>query len=100
MYDVVYMKRTNIYLDENQYKKILKVAEGKSTTVSALIRQLIDQSLEHSYEYESSRALASLLVKMGKNAVKPRKGSPNITSENFRDYLYGKHSKYAKKWSK
>lgn len=99
---MVYMKRTNIYLDETQYKKLLKVAEGKSTTVSSLIRQMIDESLQHSYESRKKRPIGEVLVEMGRNApkIKKIKGEPNLTSQNYKEFLYGKYSKYAKNWPK
>jgi hypothetical protein len=40
------VKRTNIYLTENQAKQFRKLSKEKSITASELIRRVLDQWLE------------------------------------------------------
>ena len=40
------MKRTNIYLQEDQYKKLVKLADKESKSVSELIRTFIDAGVQ------------------------------------------------------
>ena len=40
------VKRTNIYLSENQLKQFRKLSRAKGITTSELIRRVLDQYLE------------------------------------------------------
>jgi macrodomain Ter protein organizer (MatP/YcbG family) len=40
------MKRTNIYLSETQWKRLLNLSEKMDLSVSELIRRFIDEGLE------------------------------------------------------
>ena len=43
------MKRTQIYLDVSQHKKLKHIAVDKNMTVSKLIRHIIDEYFERNF---------------------------------------------------
>jgi len=43
------VKRTNIYLTENQVRQLKKLSDKKGITISELIRRVLDQWLEEQF---------------------------------------------------
>jgi hypothetical protein len=52
MYDLYIVRRTQIYLDEEQAERLASRAAAEGTTLSALIREAIDELLERGGEGE------------------------------------------------
>lgn len=89
------MKRTNIYLDEYQHQKILKLADKEDVTTSQLIRTYIDKGIEGAeYMYKNEKSGIEALYKLAvENPVKTKNG---LDSTNYKDFLYGNKSKWVK----
>ncbi len=75
MYAVYTVKRTQIYLDEDQDRRLAKRAEAWGTTKSELIRQAVDDFLDR--EDEEAAALARLKQTVRELYQRPPSGGPS-----------------------
>ena len=90
------MKRTNIYLDEYQHQKLLKLADKENVTTSQLIRTYIDKGIEETkFIYKNEKSGIESLYKLA--VEKPVKSKSGLDSTNYKDFLYGNKSKWVKK---
>lgn len=80
------MIRTQVNLTDEQYRKLKAEARSKSKSVSALIRDSVDKRLTRS-------GSAGILLEMARRAGKS--GEKNL-ARDYKRYLYGDKSKYAK----
>jgi predicted CopG family antitoxin len=76
------MRRTQIYLPENIYKRLLLLKHAKELSVAEIIRSILEKHLgeEEATVNESLDDLADLDIK----------GGPKDLSENFSSYLVSK----------
>ena len=82
------MIRTQINLTEEQYRRLQLEAKAKSRSVSALVRQALEKP------QSKKKGNAWILLEMAKHAG--RSGQKDL-AQNYKRYLYGDKSKYAKK---
>lgn len=89
------MKRTNIYLDKHQHQKLLRLADKGDVTTSRLIRTYIDKGIEETEcMYRNEKSGIEALYKLAiENPIKTKSG---LDSTNYKDFLYGNKSKWAK----
>lgn len=93
------MIRTQINLEEEQYRILTLEAQRQNRSVSALIRETIDKQLVR----KSKKGNAKILLELAKNAVDFKKINPETPDdliENMDEYLYGRKSEQAHLWKK
>lgn len=93
------MIRTQINLEEEQYRLILMEARRQNRSLSDIVRESINKQFIKPHKKSSSGALLML----AKNAVDFKKINPHAPDdlvENMDEYLYGKRSKWAYLWRK
>jgi len=83
------MIRTQINLTEDQYRELQQEARRKSQSLSAIVRDVIDKKLGAKIK----KGNAWILLEMAKKAG--RSGEKNL-ARDYKRYLYGDKSKYAK----
>lgn len=101
MYNVRCMKlvRTQINLEEEQYRLLTLEARRQKRSLSDIVRETIDKKFIQPRKKDNAGAL----VELAKHAVSFKKFNPNVPDdliENMDDYLYGKKSKWAHWWKK
>jgi predicted DNA-binding protein len=84
------MKRTQIYLPKNQKDVLRERARKYGTTMSAVIRELIDHGLREAQpdKQKKSAAANSMFAVLEKIKKSGEKGPPDL-AVNHDKYLYG-----------
>lgn len=82
------MIRTQINLTEEQYRQLQLEARRKDQSISALVREAVDKAV-----VKKRKGNARILLEMAKGAG--RSGEKNL-ARDYKRYLYGDKSKYAK----
>ena len=77
------MHRTQIYLEDIHYQVLLNRARRDGKTLSALIREILDEHL--GFGPGKGKDPLSDVIGIGK-------GDGSRVAENYEDYLYGKKS--------
>ncbi len=89
------MKRTNIYLDKDQHQKLLRLADREDVTASQLIRTYIDKGIEETEcMYKNEKSGIEALYKLA--TENPLRTKNDLDSTNYKDFLYGDKSKWAR----
>lgn len=91
------MIRTQINLEEEQYRLLAFEAKRLNRSISDLIRE----SVEKQFVKKVKTFNASALLELAKHAVDFKKINPAVPddlAENHDEYLYGKKSKWAYLW--
>lgn len=84
-----YVNRTQIYLPKTKIEKIRKIALKRRTTVSAIVRELLDQALEEPRTQHKERTYETLTEAAKRINAHGKKGPKDLASRlDF--YLYGK----------
>jgi hypothetical protein len=78
------LHRTQIYLEEDDYKMLKSIATRKGITLAAVIRDIIKASLNPSPAAAKSDSF-NQVIGIGK-------GDGSAVAENYEDYLYGEKS--------
>ena len=82
------MIRTQINLTEQQYRQLQLEARRKAKSLSAIIRGAVDKNLAN-----TKKGNTWILLEMSKKAG--RSGDKYL-AQNYKQYLYGAKSKYAR----
>ena len=95
MYNVRCMTliRTQINLEEEQYRILQHEAERQNRSLSDLIRETINKK----FVKVKRKGNAQALLNLAKHAVSFKEYNPSVPKdivENLDDYLYGKKSKW------
>jgi hypothetical protein len=77
------MHRTQIYLEEGHYRILLNRARRDGKTISALIREIVDEHFGFGSEKRSDPF---------DDVIGIGKGDGSRVAENYEEYLYGKKS--------
>ena len=89
--------RTQVNLEEEQYRLLQLEAQRQNRSLSDLIRETIDKK----FIKGKRKSNAGALLELAKHAVSFKKYNvPVDIIENMDDYLYGKKSKWAYLWKK
>ena len=83
------MKRTQIYLTKSQKEALEARARRKGTTVSELIRNMINQGLESNQKKTLVRKKEPSMFDVLEEIKKMGFSGPPDLAENLDDYLYG-----------
>lgn len=86
--------RTQVNLEEEQYRLLSLEAQRQKRSLSDLIRE----SLRNQFMRTKKKGNAHLLLELAQNAIdfkKIRPRPPKDLIENMDEYLYGKKSKWA-----
>ena len=78
------MHRTQIYLEDSQYRALQARARREGKSMAALIREIID---EHMGASGAAAAVDPL-----KGLIGIGQGDGSAVAENYEDYLYGEQS--------
>lgn len=87
------MIRTQINLEEEQYRLLQLEAQRQKRSLSDVVREAVAKGL-------IMRKKRYTLLDIAKHAAKGKKDIPNDISENHDEYLYGKKSKFAYAWKR
>jgi predicted CopG family antitoxin len=79
------MIRTQIYLPQSQLNRLKKEAQNKSTSVSEVLRELVDQRFEQVRSDTTDTSLARASARIAGR----KKGGPKDLAQNLDRYLYG-----------
>lgn len=90
------MIRTQINLEEEQYRLLQLEAQLNKRSLSGIIREVIDKG----FMMKQRSKKKYTLLDIAKHATKGEKDIPNDISENHDEYLYGKKSKFAFVWKR
>lgn len=83
------MNRTQIYLPKTKIQKIQRIALRQRTTVSAVVRQLLERSLKEPRTRNREQAYETLAEAAKRINAQGKKGPKDLASRlDF--YLYGK----------
>ena len=82
-YDVYIMRRTQLYLEESQYRW-LKAQAGRGGTIAAVVRGLIDGARTRQEDVSDDPLIRHLL------ADGPARGRKRTTVRTLDDDLYGR----------
>lgn len=80
------MIRTQVYLPKSQIHQLKKEAQKRETTVSEVLRRLIDERLEPSLKTGAKR---ESLEKTAKRIRAIKTEGPMDLAQNMDEYLYG-----------
>lgn len=90
------MIRTQINLEEEQYRLLQLEAQLHKKSLSGIVREVIDKG----FIVKQKGNKKYTLLDIAKYATKGEKDIPNDISENHDEYLYGKKSKFAYVWKR
>lgn len=91
--------RTQINLEEKQYRLLQLEAQRQNRSLSDLIRETIDKK----FNKHQRKINAGALSRIAQHAVDFKKINPNAPddlAENHDEYLYGRKSKWVHLWQK
>lgn len=82
------MKRTQFYLPQDMYQDLAFVAQKEAKKVAEVVRELLEESLQ----VRKMRRKTNVFRELAKIA----KAGPRDLSTSYKDYLFGKGSKWGK----
>jgi len=80
-------RRTQIYLDENIYQELKKIADRRDASISELIRERIGKPNEQKRFAGNGKQVLEVVEAMGKNWQ--WRSAPKNLSERVDEVLYG-----------
>lgn len=87
------MVRTQIYITQKQYRVLTQKAAVEKTTVSQLIRNLVDRQLSEGKSQYKRKNAGSVLLEMARDAKRLNLKGPSDLASNVDTYLYGEKAK-------
>ncbi len=82
------MKRTQFYLPQEMYQELALEAKRETKKVAEIVRELLDESLRTRRTNRKTNVFAQL--------AKIAKAGPKNLSITYKDYLFGKASKWGR----
>lgn len=84
------MIRTQIYLTAKQHQTLLRKAQDKKSTLSGVIRHIIDKDIEPQKVKKKSGNSGDALLEMAAQAKRMKSKGPADLASNVDKYLYGR----------
>jgi len=83
------MRRTQIYLDEKQYRELKEIAGLEKTTMASSVREMIDVGIETKKSTVKTKPKKTFSEEIAESAKGIKFKGPKNLSKNIDKYVYG-----------